>query len=68
LHFEDLKPGGFKILSNPKVSICTVVAPTVIKEKKAAGEGEEAEGVEGAGEAAKGDSKEPEVIKEKKDE
>lgn len=72
LHFEDLETEDFKVLSNPKVSICTVVAPTVIKEKKAAGEGEEVEGEEGAVEAAEGgeegEAKGPEVITEKKEE
>ena len=74
MHFSDLETEEFKVLSNPKVSVCTVVAPTVIKEKKAVGEGELAEGEEGeAVEAAEGaaeegeESKEPEVITEKKD-
>jgi large subunit ribosomal protein L25 len=73
LHFEDLSADQFTVLSNPRVSICTVVAPTVIKEPVAAvveGE-EEAEGEEAAAaaEAAPEDEqKEPEVIKEKKEE
>jgi len=72
LHFEDLQSEDFKILSNPSVSICTVVAPTVIKEKKAVEEGEEIEGEEGAIEAVEGgeegETKGPEVITEKKEE
>jgi len=74
LHFEDLSADQFTVLSNPRVSICTVVAPTVIKEPVAAvveGE-EEAEGEEAAAAAAEAapeeEQKEPEVIKEKKEE
>ena len=68
MHFADLADKGFKITSNPKVSICTVVAPTVVKERRGPGEGEAAEGEEAAGAEGAEDGKEPEVIAEKKDE
>lgn len=73
LHYEDLVAEQYTVLSNPRVSICTVVAPTVIKEPVAvAAEGEEVPEGEEAAEAAEaapeGEQKEPEVIKEKKEE
>jgi large subunit ribosomal protein L25 len=74
IHYEDIPAEGFTVISNPKVSICTIVAPTVVKETVEAAEGEEGEeGAEGAEEGAVApaegeEGKQPEVITEKKDE
>ena len=72
LHYEDIVADKFTVLSNPKVSIATIVAPTVIKERAEveAAEGEEVpEGEAVEAEAAAAEEKqEPEVIKEKKEE
>ncbi len=69
LHVEDLKFEKFTIREEPHLSICTVVAPTVVKEKIEEVEGEElAEGEEAAAEGEEGgESAEPEVIGEKKE-
>jgi len=71
IHFGDIEGIKYKVLSNLKVSVCTVVAPTVIRERAEVAEGEGEEGAEGEApteEAAAEDaSQEPEVITEKKE-
>jgi large subunit ribosomal protein L25 len=68
LHYSDISLDNVEILSNPKVSVVTVVAPTVTKEKVAVAEGEEAaEVVEAAAEAEGEEAGEPELVKEKKE-
>jgi len=69
MHVEDVKLEGVSILEDPHLSICTVVAPTVVKEKVEGEEGEElAEGEEAVGGEEGEESAEPEVIGEKKEE
>lgn len=54
MHVSDIELDNVEILTDPKRTIVTIAAPTVIKEKTVA-EGEEGEEVEGAeGEAAEG--------------
>jgi large subunit ribosomal protein L25 len=66
LHVGDLETREFDLITDPELSICTVVAPTVVKEKTEE-EGEEGEeGLEGV-EGEEEEQKEPEVIGEKKD-
>ncbi len=66
LHYEDIKLPGVDVISEPQLSVVTVVAPTVMKEKVEEVEGEEleegevVEGAEGEEESA-----EPEVIGDK---
>lgn len=67
LHYSDISLDNVEILSNPKVSVVTVVAPTVTKEKVAVAEGEEGAEVEAAAGAEGEEEGEPEVIKEKKE-
>lgn len=69
LHYSDVVLENVEILSNLKVSVVTVVAPTVTKEKVTAAEGEEGEAVEAAAEGEGEDAgAEPELVKEKKEE
>ncbi len=76
IHARDLDLPKFDLVTNPEQVLVTIAAPTVQAEVEVAGEGEEgaegeeAEGAPAAGEAeGEGDeSKEPEVIKEKKKE
>jgi large subunit ribosomal protein L25 len=66
LHYEDIKLEGVEVISDPELTVATVVAPTVMKEKVEAVEGEELEEGEEV-EAAEGEEEgaEPEVIGEK---
>lgn len=52
---REIKPGNYEILNNPQVSIATIETPRMLRgadEEEGEGEGEAAEGAEGAEEAA----------------
>lgn len=70
LHVSDIELENVEILTDPKRTIVSIVAPTVVKEKTVAEgeEGEEGEGVEGAeGEGEEGEAKEGEGGEDKKE-
>ncbi|MEZ5357869.1 MAG: 50S ribosomal protein L25 [Candidatus Zixiibacteriota bacterium] len=62
MHVSDIVLENVEILTNPKRTIVTIAAPTVVKEKTVAegAEGEAAEGAEGEAKEGEGDEKKKE--------